>query len=248
MPVLLAKKMSIAPEKAYFASSEAMISLRTRSSIHLQHNIMFFSQTAHTQQRIAHTAKSCIDAHTCNLGNFLKTKVLIVTHVYHLALIVRESIHKSAHINKRLIIDHLRLDIIIAQVYIIQQINLGIIIRNRILIAILTERVNHQVMSNTHNPCTKTAVTRIATLLYGHDGFHEGLLKDIFGQFLVTYSEKDIIVEFALIASQQLIERFIITFLIAYHQHVVSEHIQVLHYYLLLVFVLSKSVPIGNAF
>ena len=94
-------------------------------------------------------------------------------------------------------------------------------------------------MGDACEPRAKLAAGRVATLLDGGDGLDEGLLKDILGQLLATHNEKDIVEEFALIASKQLIERLIVTFRITCHQHVVGEHIQIFHYYLLLLFSVS---------
>lgn len=81
--------------------------------------MLFFCNATHIEQSIAHTTKSCIDAHARDVSNFLKTEILIKTHIYDFTLIIWQSIYETAHISKGLFVYHLRFNIIVAEVCII---------------------------------------------------------------------------------------------------------------------------------
>ena len=159
---------------------------------------------------------------------------MVVTHIDHLALTVGQGIHEAAHIVESLLVDHLYLDIVVAEVGIVEQVYLSLIIRYGVLVAFLTKSVDNHVVGDACEPCAKLTASGVATLLEGHNGLDKGLLEEVFGHFLIAHDKIDIVEKFALIASKQLIKRLVITFCITRHQHIVGEHIVLFHYYLLL--------------
>ena len=195
--------------------------------------MILLCDATHTHQGIPHTSKSCIDTHTCNFSNLLKAEVLIETHIYHLALTIWKGINKTTYVAESLFVDHLSFNIIVTQVDIVEQIDLGLIIGDGILVAFLTKSVDNHVMSNTGEPRTKLTRSGVTPLLDSGDSLDKGLLEDILCYLLTTYYKIDVIEKFTLITSKQLIKRLIITLRITCNQHIVGKHIQVFHYYLL---------------
>mgnify|MGYP003297178487 CR=1 FL=1 len=95
---------------------------------------MFFSAAMRRIFSITHTAESGIYADACDVGDILERQVLIVAHKDHLALTVGQLIDEHTHIAEHLLVYHTVLDSALGEFRIVEQVDLGIIVRYGILV------------------------------------------------------------------------------------------------------------------
>jgi len=92
--------------------------------------------------------------------------------------------------------------ILLAQLHIVEQINITkLLVADGILVAFTTIVINDQVVSDTRHKCIKLSGIRVASLFYGHDDLHECFLKDIVSQVAITNHHEDVREHTALVAA-----------------------------------------------
>ena len=174
-------------------------------------DVVLLSHAAHVQDGIAHAAQSGVDTHAGDVGNFFETEVLIVAHEDYFALIVRQMLHEFFYICQRLLVGKNVLGAVVVEGAVVEKVAFGLVVGDGIFVALVAELVDEQVVRNASEPSIKLAGLYVAALLDGHDGFDEGLLKEIVGQVGILNNIINVGVELVFVAFQQNIERLILT-------------------------------------
>ena len=117
----------------------------------------------------------------------------------------------------------------------IWDVHLVIVGRLQVLGLGLAEIIDNQVVGYACNPGGEMSVFDIASLLDGRDGFDEGILEDVIGQFFVFYRMVYVHVNAVFVTLQEFIKGLVCAIDIQRDQLVIALVIINLHYYILLV-------------
>ena len=106
------------------------------------------------------------------------------------------------HISQHLTTHHPIFDSPLTKLDVVEQVNLHLVVRDDVLIPLLTEIVNDQVMRDTSDPRLELTILRVSSLLNGHDHLDKGLLENILRQLFVAYHKIYIRMNAALVTIQ----------------------------------------------
>ena len=154
-----------------------------------ERDAVLVGETAHVDDGIAHPSQGGIDADTSILRYLAEAQILIEAKEDDLALHGGERSDELTYIGQHLMVGDTRLGIVVAEISIVEEVCLRLVVGNDHFSLLLTEIVNNKVMSYAREPGAEASHLVVTSLTDSDDGLHKGLLKEILCQSLIADNE-----------------------------------------------------------